>query len=188
MSRETVQALTQLYRLANCQRAKRDPVVALRQILPVPWFYRFKRILLEVEIRMSGRQHFVVDILLGITQMAAQTPLAAFDQVARVVHPVLMNGLLIGPGAGRVIAQPLGGRSMAAFTADAVRIVVKRFRLLTRRNKGCVTCQALRGRLRIEMEYPRHILPGNGTCQDSEGTRVLSFEIQVLYSFCNTDV
>jgi hypothetical protein len=81
---EAKQRLPQLHALARRQFSDVIPSVGIfglarfTRLFPVPRHHGRKRVKLEIEIRMSGGDHFVVDRFFFTPQMATEAFLAAF--------------------------------------------------------------------------------------------------------------
>src|SRR5262249_56249257 len=89
-----------------------------KRLLPMTRHHGGKGIEFEVEIRMTGGDHFVVNEFVFRTEMAFEAFFGAMNHVARVRHSQL-NGFFMRPAGCSVRAEPTGSRTMAIFAGDA---------------------------------------------------------------------
>ena len=88
-SADALQAFAKLNDLADAPVPDVLPGIGLLRRLPVPRHRGAEGLEIENQIRVARGDHFVVDRLLGGTDVARRTFLGPFHHIFRVVHPEL---------------------------------------------------------------------------------------------------
>lgn len=77
-----------------------------------------ERVEFEIEIRVTGGDHFVVNEFVFGAEMAFKAFSRPVNDVSRLVHAKL-DGLFVRPAVGRVRAKPARGWTVAVFARDS---------------------------------------------------------------------
>ena len=117
-ARETIEAGAEMRQLTDRERAHGFVRFGVGRVFPVARHRRAERFQLEHQIRVAGRDHFVVHELFGRPEVAGEALLGALHRVLGVVHAPL-DGFVVIRVLGDVIPEPSGGRAVAGFAADA---------------------------------------------------------------------